>query len=332
MTYERNREKSEKVSMRSGFRILVVDDEESLRSMLSEVLTDDGYEVTSAENGEQALEIFRKSPFPVVITDILMPGVNGIDLLQEIKKSFPDTQVIIMTSHASLETAINALRSGAYDYLVKPFEDLELISAVVNRAVEKIGLIEKNNELIEKLEKKNRDLERVNDILKEMAIRDGLTGLYNHRYFHEALSMELLRSQRHDHIFSLLFMDLDKFKQYNDSHGHPEGDNLLRTFVQIVKSHLRGSDVIARYGGEEFVIILPETRKDLAVKVAESIRGEVADYPFLGRETQPFGMVTVSIGISTFPEDGSDASSLLRCADRALYGAKQRGRNLVVTT
>jgi signal transduction histidine kinase len=150
-------------------RVLVADDEESLRAVLSQVLSKNGYDVTAAASGEEAWEIFQTNPFPLVITDIVMKQMTGIELLQKIKKMCPDTQVIIITSYVSLDTAVNALRSGAYDYLFKPFEDLEKISAVTARAVEKIKLISENRQLIEKLNKKGDELEhRVEERTSEL--------------------------------------------------------------------------------------------------------------------------------------------------------------------
>lgn len=311
------------------YRILVVDDEESLRDIMTQVLSEAGYEVTALESGEKALEAFQKNPYPLVITDIRMQGMSGIQLIQEIKQLQPDTQVIIMTSHASLDTAIMAIQSGAYDYLMKPFEDLQLISAVVQRAVEKAILIEEKRRLMETLKKNNEQLEHVNRILKELAIRDGLTGLYNHRYFQEALTMELARSRRHERTFSLIFMDVDFFKKYNDTHGHLQGDQLLATLGKILKDRLRFTDIVARYGGEEFVALLPETSKGNARRLAENLRQCVADHPFPGAEVQPLGRVTVSMGVAAFPEDGTDSPTLIQCADQALYQAKRNGRNTV---
>jgi signal transduction histidine kinase len=138
----------------------VVDDEESLLAVISQVLSNSGYEVTAAASGEEAWEIFQTDPFSLVITDIVMKEMTGIELLQNIKQLSPETQVIIMTSYASLDTAVNALRSGAYDYLFKPFEDLDIISAVTDRALEKVQLIAENRLLIEKLNRKGDDLER----------------------------------------------------------------------------------------------------------------------------------------------------------------------------
>jgi len=310
-------------------RILVADDDESLRSVLKQVLSMDGYEVILTASGEEALAAFRKEPCSLIITDIRMGNMSGIQLLQEVKLLRPDTQVIIMTSNATLDTAITAIQAGAYDYLTKPFDDIALISSVARRAVEKIRLIEENKSLLEKLKRKNEELEFVNMTLKELTIRDGLTGLYNHRHFQETLAAEILRSKRYAKNFSLVFLDVDFFKQYNDTHGHLHGDAILVALSKLLIAGIRKSDVAVRYGGEEFVLLLPETSKEHAFALAGTIREKIAAHPFPGRETQPQGMITVSMGIAAFPEDGSDSSTLLHRADEALYQAKNGGRNRV---
>ncbi|MGE5893421.1 MAG: diguanylate cyclase [bacterium] len=315
--------------MTSALRILVVDDEMSLRSIVSQVLREDNYDVAEAASGEEALAAFEQSYHPLIITDIKMGGMSGLQLLEKVKQLNPNTQVIIMTSHASLDSAIMAMKHGAYDYLVKPFEDISVITTVANRAADKIRLMEENQRLLEEIKKKNAELEVVNRTLKELAIRDGLTGLYNHRYFQEAFAKELIRARRYGLVFSLLFIDVDHFKHYNDAYGHPVGDNLLRSLTRVIKDRLRASDFLARYGGEEFVIILPETPKENAFTIAETIRQHIADHSFEGRETQPLGRITVSLGISTFPTDGEDGTSLIKHADEALYRAKNTGRNHV---
>jgi diguanylate cyclase (GGDEF)-like protein len=316
--------------MKNGnWPILVVDDEESLREVLAQVLNEEGNRVITAASGEEALDLFKKAPFPLVFTDIVMGGMSGIALLQEIKAMEPDTQVVIITSHASLDTALTALRSGAYDYLLKPFEDLKLISSVAQRALEKVNLIRENRRLNEELEKKNSELQLANKTLKDLASRDGLTGLFNHRHFQEALAMEISRSARHKLTFSLVFIDVDHFKNYNDTQGHPEGDRLLCALAQHVQERLRKSDLIARYGGEEFVIILSGTPKEEALTVANGICSMVANTPFSGSQSQPLGALTISMGIASYPEDGTDGSTLLELADNALYQAKKGGRNRV---
>jgi diguanylate cyclase (GGDEF)-like protein len=312
-------------------RVLVVDDEETIRTIFSQVLEEDGYEVTEAASGEEALEIFRRELQPIVLADILMEGMSGIQLLQEIKQINPDTQVIIITSHASLDSSITALRAGAYDYLQKPVDELDAISNTVARAADKIRLINENRSLVAQLSSVNDELKQSNETLQQLATRDGLTGLYNHRFFQESLALEMSHSKRHNLPFSLLFMDVDFFKKFNDTNGHPMGDSLLKGLSKIIQGRMRGYDIVSRYGGEEFVVIMPKTLKNDALVVAEYLRQEVAAFPFEGRENMPDNRVTISIGVASFPEDGADAAALLLSADQALYKAKHEGRNKVCT-
>jgi diguanylate cyclase (GGDEF)-like protein len=315
--------------MKTGLRILVVDDDEAIRGILSEVLEEEGHEVTSTSSGEEGLNIFRNDPFPLVITDTNLRGMDGIQLLQEVKKIDPDCLVVIITSYASMETSVNALRYGAYDYLFKPFEDLDLVTSVVARAIEKIRLLRENETLIESLRRGKEELEELNLRLRELAVRDGLTGLHDHRYFQDVLAKEVSRARRHKRTFSLLFLDVDFFKRYNDVNGHLAGDSILKTLAAIFREDQRETATVARYGGEEFVILLPETGKEGALMLAERIRKRVLDHLFPGEEEQPLGKLTVSIGVATFPEDGTERDSLIQNADRALYKAKQNGRNAV---
>ncbi|UFS68564.1 diguanylate cyclase [Geomonas sp. RF6] len=310
--------------------LLVVDDEETLRSVVSQVLSADGFKVAEAASGEEALEAFREQAHPLVITDIRMGGISGIQLLTEIKEQSPDTQVVIMTSHASLDSAITCLRAGAYDYLIKPFESLDLISAVAGRAAEKARLVAQNRDLLAQLKKANEELQAANDVLKEIAVRDGLTALHNHRHFQEALAAEVARAKRYQSQCSVIFLDVDNFKIYNDTHGHPQGDRLLRTLAEILTSQLRCTDLAARYGGEEFVVMLPETAKEAALKIAEMLRQRVEAHDFAGGATQPLGRVTISLGVACFPEDGDDPAAILEYADQGLYKAKHGGKNRVV--
>jgi diguanylate cyclase (GGDEF)-like protein len=306
-------------------RILIVDDEDVVRSVIRQVLVDDGHDIVDMPNGEAALEAFRREPFSVVLTDIYMPGMNGIELLEEIRLLDPDCLVVVMTSNASLETATAALRAGAYDYITKPFEDIDLISAVVRRALDRIALIEDNRSLLERLKTNAEELEKLNARLRDQANRDGLTGLYNHRYFRERLEKEI--NSNPGGPLSLVFMDIDHFKRYNDNHGHLAGDTLLKTLADVLRQHTDKHGQAARYGGEEFVVLLPECDKDAAEALGETLRTAIEKYPFFGREEQPQGRVTLSLGVASFPEDGQNGTTVIDHADQALYEAKRQGRN-----
>ena len=181
------------------------------------------------------------------------------------------------------------------------------------------------NKMAEELDAREKALVEA----EELATKDGLTGLYNHRHFQETLANELTRSKRYNLQFSLIFCDLDHFKNYNDTNGHLEGDYLLKGLGKILGTRLRENDTLARYGGEEFVIILPETSKAEGKKVAETLRQIIADHPFKGESTQPLGRVTASMGVSSFPEDGDTGPDIIQHADQLLYKAKAAGRNLV---
>lgn len=316
-------------SERPRRRVLVVDDEPSICAVISQVLVDDGFEVTCVGSGEEALAQFQAKPYPVVITDVVMPGMDGMELLRQIKDLLPETEVIIMTSQIDLNPSIKALRAGAFDYLPKPFDDIDIISLVTERAFDNYSRIVEKHRLIAELERKNKGMAMANKTLQDMVIRDGLTGLYNHSYFKEAVEIEVLRSRRYQRQFSIMFMDLDHFKSYNDTYGHPAGDKLLKTIGRLIAERLRKSDTLARYGGEEFTAILPELAKTDAMALAEEIRAEIENYLFPGRETQPGGKVTTTIGVSSFPEDGDDAHALINSADQALYRGKRQGRNCV---
>jgi len=165
---------------------------------------------------------------------------------------------------------------------------------------------------------------------KMMAITDGLTGLYNHRFFIARLKEEINRAERYDRPLSLIIMDIDYFKHYNDTHGHQGGDEILIGFADVITKTIRNSDIAARYGGEEFVIILSETSKEQAIQMAERMRKIIEDYPFPKKETQPGGALTVSLGVATFKVDATNADELVKKADDALYRAKESGRNRVV--
>jgi diguanylate cyclase (GGDEF)-like protein len=309
-------------------RVLVVDDEKTVRGFIVQLLADEGYETIEAASAEEALQLHRDDPFPLVVTDIYMGKMTGLDLVREVKTLDGNAMVVVMTSKASLETATMALRAGAYDYLVKPFEDIEIVSAV-RRAIDRHKLVADNRALMDHMKRNAEELKQLNAQLTDLANQDELTGLYNHRYFREALSKELSRSKRHSRVFSVVFIDVDHFKTYNDTHGHLAGDELLKSLAGILRQQSRESTVVVRYGGDEFMLLVPEADREGARRFAEKLRAIVEEHPFRGRESQPCGRLTVSMGVATFPESGKAAADLIDSADKALYRSKHSGRNLV---
>ncbi len=219
---------------------------------------------------------------------------------------------------AELYKAAKIIGSGNLDYRIDIKDGME-----INR------LVEEFNNMAQRLKERTDELIDLNRKLEAMSITDGLTGLYNHRYFYKRFAEELERAKRYDRRLSLVMADIDNFKHYNDTHGHQKGDVVLKGVAECIKNTLRVNDVPARYGGEEFAIILPETAKDTAVKVAERIRMEVEKKDFQGEEKQPGGSLTISIGVATFPDDGTTVDELVKKADEALYRAKRKGRNRV---
>jgi len=201
---------------------------------------------------------------------------------------------------------------------------------ILEELQQKNGELEALNQLLEeKVQERTRALEAVNQKLEKLAITDGLTGLHNHRFFHERMALEAERSLRSGHELSLLMIDVDHFKLYNDRHGHPAGDDVLRGVASLLIEGRRVSDIVARYGGEEFAIVLCDTAKGQATELAERLRQRVASYSFVYASNQPGGKLTISVGVAAMPEDAGDGQTLIDAADAALYAAKRAGRNRV---
>jgi len=173
------------------------------------------------------------------------------------------------------------------------------------------------------------ELQRANERLEKVALTDPLTGLFNRRYLDQTLALEITRQRRAGRPFSVMMLDLDNFKHYNDTHGHPRGDELLRRLARILTECLRGSDVVARVGGEEFLVLLFDTAPEAAMVTGEKLRAAVADHPFPFGEEQPLGRVTISIGVAGWPTHGDHVDRVLEAADQALYASKAAGRNRV---
>jgi two-component system, cell cycle response regulator len=452
----------------AGERILLADDDHPLRETLQEFLADQGYAVTAAADGYEAMAALQEQEFALALLDLMLPGYSGLDILSQLKANTPDTEVILFTGHAGLESAVQALRLGAYDYLLKADLRLADLQTLVARALERRHLARKNRELVENISKaqaelvnrRARELNQVRQIaetlagpltwdqlvrglvnliwdslplellglklqgpepqpppsafrcrpnlpdasnqtfqnllqgqlapdpaalpagiplpamlwqrlevgnvilaagagrhepftpeetelfrififqgeagiknlvlfdqVKGMAIRDALTGLYNYGYFKEALHYEVEKSRRYQMPLSLLFLDIDNFKQVNDTLGHLKGDKTMRQVAAILKQGIRQADLLCRYGGDEFVMLLSQTPPDQAMVLAERLRQRIAQSCMKRLEQRC--KVTVSIGVAGLRPEMS-TEDLVKEADEAHYRAKQAGKNRVV--
>jgi diguanylate cyclase (GGDEF)-like protein len=294
-----------------GQRILIVDDKPDIRDSICEYMRLAGFRAETADNATSALDRIRQAPFDLMIADIEMPGLGGLDLTRLVKKD-TSTDVIVMTGYSQNYSYEDAINIGASDFVIKPVRCEELLLRV-RRVIRERELTEERNRMLEKLQ--------------VLAITDGLTALFNSRHFHSQLELEADRSSRYKHPLSLLLIDIDRFKDFNDAFGHLEGDKVLVRFSQILKSCLRANDSAYRYGGEEFTVILPETSAEEARTVAQRIR--------LALEAERFTPVpgrrvtnTISIGVTEYcPIE--DMTTFIRRADEAMYVSKQNGRNRV---
>ena len=294
--------------------ILVVDDEEIMRAFLQEVLSDEGYKVDLAVSGRDAVEKMGQRQYDIIITDIVMPELDGLGVVSAAKDLPYDVDVVVMTGYASMETAVESMKLGATDYITKPF-NIDQIRIIVSNAIKERALKRQAAE---------------GEFYKELSRKDGLTNLYNHRFFHQLLETEVARALRYNRVVSLLMIDIDNFKRFNDSHGHPAGDVALKQLARLLQEGSRSCDFVARYGGEEFAIIAPEASPDSARRMAERLRTMVDEAHFEGEEAMPGGRLAISIGVATVPTQAQDKCELVERADQALYRAKALGRNRVV--
>jgi diguanylate cyclase (GGDEF)-like protein len=283
-------------------KALVVDDEALLCELFDDMLTEMGYDIEVAMSADEALETLRKTQFDVVLLDLKLGPVSGFTVLEKIRQMYYPPMVLVMTGYGSTDVAIEAMKRGAADFIMKPVEP-DLLDIRIRKVMDE------------------RRAQR-------LAITDGLTGLYNRRYFEERLDEEIHRSRRYDRPMSIIMIDIDFFKQFNDTCGHLKGDDVLRQLSHILQDHTRETDITARYGGEEFVMILPETSLESSRMLGERIRQAVDKAVFEGEERIPAKKITVSIGVSCLTDDEGGYDALDR-ADQALYKSKQAGKNLV---
>ena len=287
--------------------ILVVDDDDLVRMTLSVLVGSLGYHCLVAGDGVEAISVLESTSVDLVLSDIVMPGMDGLDLLSHIKKDHKDTDVIISTGFHEKASYAEVIKAGAIDFIKKPIDQAEL-EAKLARALRERKMI--------------RELER-------LSLHDGLTGIQNRRAFDGHFPYEVERAHRQGYSLMLAVMDVDNFKEYNDTYGHNEGDKILMGLAEILQECTRDSvDMCFRLGGDEFAVLLPQANEDQGTEILQRI--------LLSFTEQNFGNTTLSIGLvdcGRNPKIARDADEMemKERADQAMYDAKKSGKNCVVT-
>lgn len=290
-------------STKNKFNILIIEDDERTFSILKEALKDNKYMLHRVSTGQEALRMIKRGYFIVVITELRVKDISGVELIRRLRKIDQRVSIIPLTVYSFADSAVEAMKEGAYGYLLKPL-NIEEVRLVLRRAIENAFL------LIQAGQRK---------YYQDISIIDGLTGVYNHRHFHEMLDWHVAHLRRFPQSFSLIIIDIDDFKKYNDTHGHVDGDKVLHDAAQLFVNTTRDSDMVFRYGGEEFAVLLAQTDQKSAIRAGERLLETV-------RRQIP---VTISIGLATFPLNAQAKNDLVTHADKALYRAKASGKNRI---
>lgn len=304
-------------------KILLVDDTKTERLILSAYLEKLGHTIICAENGHQAIELFKSKSPDLVLMDVIMPEMDGHEAARRLRENESDwVPIIFLSGRVAAEDIVAGIEAGGDDYLTKPV-DFTVLGAKMT-AMQRIAKMRR------KLLDVSSELESANAELKKLVNIDGLTGLANRRYLDQYLHVEIGRSMRNKHELAVILCDVDFFKKYNDTYGHLKGDDCLKKVAQAMASACRRpTDLVARYGGEEFLAILPNTSAENAVLLADNMR-QAVEALNEKHSSSDLGKVTISLGVySVVPENKEDSSKLIKKADEALYEAKETGRNRV---
>ncbi len=300
-------------------KILVVEDSATLRASMGKLIQEIGHTPLFAKSGEEALQLLGDSEFDLVIMDIELPGLDGFETTTILREALGEhwVPIIFATSHASDENVLAAIKAGGDDYLVKP----------VSR-----NLLEAKLIALHRIAEMQNQLNQLNSRLEMLSQKDSLTQLLNRRTFSEKAEQSLVETKRHGKSSSLMMLDVDYFKPYNDYYGHMAGDECLKEIAHCIKQAvLREGDLIGRYGGEEFIILLPDTDEAGANIVANKLVGAIQHAQIPHQKSPISDYITISIGIEhSKPMQRLPLDELIKNADSHLYQAKEFGRNQIV--
>ncbi|NQV54659.1 MAG: diguanylate cyclase [Rhodospirillales bacterium] len=291
--------------------VLVIDDDPIVLDIVKTIFNGE-IQIEGVSGGKEGIEVACATMPDLILLDVRMPDIDGYETIKRLK-DMPETAdipVVFLTARTETQDEFTGLDLGAIDYISKP-----IIPQIVKVRI--------NNHLTQKMQR---------DQLSNMSMIDGLTGIANRRRFDDFLDQEIRRAARNDYTVSLLMLDIDNFKNYNDTHGHQAGDDCLKMVAAEIQNHSRRpSDLVARFGGEEFAVILPDTALEPAMDLAEKIRSGISALGIQHASGEAANHVTISIGVAAL--DGKsviDVTTLIAAADKALFGAKNAGRNRVL--
>lgn len=296
------------------YRILVVDDDPDSQKILATALDWDGYQVMTASSGAQALQLIEEWLPDLLLLDVHMPGVSGLETLRAIRARELSVPVLLISGESDSQIVVQGLDLGAEDYIAKPFDPMVMLARVRTQL------------RIKGLHDQLRD---TNEKLKELVDTDDLTGLLNMRSLYQRLELEFARGRRFHRSVCVVMMDMDYFKSVNDGHDHLFGSFVLSEVGKIIKNTIRNVDIAARYGGDEFLIVLTEVDIPGARAFCERLRKNISKFVFKNGEDNITLTTSIGFAIKSPEDDKTDARELVRAADHALYAAKEAGRNRV---
>jgi diguanylate cyclase (GGDEF)-like protein len=297
-----------------SYLIMVVDDISQNLHLLDQILNTAGYNTTFCTDGQQALERLQFTQPDLILLDLMMPDLSGIDVCKAIRAHPEQNElpIIFITASNEREHLLEAFEQGANDYVTKPVHALELLARVKTHL---------------SLRQSQKNLRMAYQQLEQLAMLDPLTEVANRRALTDAAETEFKRVERYNGIFAVMMVDLDYFKTVNDTYGHQTGDECLKLIAQTLKAHLRDVDHVGRFGGEEFMVILPETDIDQALVLGERLRHQVVH--LCPKINQRLVNLSISIGISVYHKADKSVQDIWQRADKALYQSKSAGRNRV---
>ncbi len=300
----------------TGSNVLVADDDRVTRDLLAGILRGHGYNVETVEDGQYAVDRVGKGGIDLVLLDIMMPRLSGLETCRLLKGMTTASflPVVLCTVKTDTASRVEGLKIGADDYVCKPFDERELLARV---------------EAMLRIKQLHDHVEKARAKLEQLSVHDDLTGLYNYRYLNSRLNEEFKRAERYHDPLACIVIDIDRLQGLNDLGGRAFGDSVIKAVADVIRRSVREVDVVARYGGEEFLLVLPSTHFAGSVTVAERIWREASERSFVVDLAKPT-KVTVSIGVALYPSrDVRTKDALLRAADAALHQAKRDGGNRI---